>query len=41
MVDLSPAYAPVLIKGLKVHQDNPLAMDFIVEHWRYWFKIGF
>jgi len=31
MVDLSPAYVPVLIKGLKVHQDNALAMDFIVD----------
>jgi hypothetical protein len=31
MVNLSPAYVPVLIKGLRVHQDNPLAMDFIVD----------
>ena len=31
MVDLSPTYVPVLIKGLKVHQDNPLAIDFIVD----------
>jgi len=31
MVNLSLAYVPVLIKGLRVHQDNPLAMDFIVD----------
>ena len=31
MVNLSPAYEPVLIKGLKVHPENPLALDFIVD----------
>ncbi len=31
MVDLSPAYVPLLIKGLKIHPDNPLALDFIVD----------
>ncbi|MDE1921609.1 MAG: hypothetical protein KGI24_09245 [Candidatus Omnitrophica bacterium] len=31
MVDLSPAYVPVLIKGIRVHQNNPLVMDFIVD----------
>jgi len=31
MVNLSPAYVPVIIKGIRVHQDNPLALDFIVD----------
>ncbi len=31
MVNLSPAYESVIIKGLTVHQDNPFLFDFIVE----------
>ena len=31
MVNLSPAYDPVIIKGLTVHQDNPFLLDFIVD----------
>ena len=31
MVDLSPAFQPVLIKGLKVHPENPFQFDFIVD----------
>src|ERR1700679_1541653 len=31
MVNLSPAYVPVLIKGLKVHLENPLLFDFILD----------
>lgn len=31
MISLSPAYVPVLIKGLKVHPDNPLLFDFILD----------
>ncbi|MBF0504191.1 MAG: hypothetical protein HQL14_03715 [Candidatus Omnitrophica bacterium] len=31
MVDLSPAYTPVLIKGLKVHPENPFLFDFIID----------
>jgi hypothetical protein len=31
MVNLSPAYVPVLIKGLKVHPENPLLFDFILD----------
>ncbi len=31
MVNLSAAYAPLLIKGLRVHPDNPLLFDFIVD----------
>ena len=30
MVHLTAAYAPVLIKGLKINPANPLALDFIV-----------
>ena len=30
MVNLSPAYEPVLIKGVTVHKDNPFLFDFIV-----------
>ena len=30
MVDLSPAYVPIMITGLTVHPENPLLMDFIV-----------
>ncbi len=31
MVELSTATTPVLLKGLKVHQDNPLKFDFIID----------
>ena len=31
MVNLSPAYQPVIIKGLTVHKDNPFLFDFIVD----------
>jgi len=31
MVNLSPAYQPVMIKGLTVHKDNPFLFDFIVD----------
>jgi 6-phosphogluconolactonase/glucosamine-6-phosphate isomerase/deaminase len=31
MVNLSPAFVPVLIKGLKVHPENPLLFDFILD----------
>jgi len=31
MVGLSPAYQPVIIKGLTVHKDNPFLFDFIVD----------
>jgi hypothetical protein len=31
MVSLSPVFAPVLIKGLKVNPTNPLAFDFILD----------
>lgn len=30
-VPQSPAYAPALIKGLKIHSDNPHLFDFIVD----------
>ena len=28
----SPSYNPVLVKGLTIHPDNPLEFDFIVDH---------
>jgi len=31
MVNLSPAYQPVIIRGLRVHKDNPFLFDFIVD----------
>ncbi len=31
MISLSPAYEPVIIKGLTVHKDNPFLFDFIVD----------
>src|ERR1700679_2537920 len=31
MINLSPAYQPVIIKGLTVHKDNPFLFDFIVD----------
>jgi len=30
-VNLSPAFQPVLIKGLKIHPENPFKFDFIVD----------
>lgn len=31
MVNLSPAFVPVLLKGMTVHPDNPLKFDFIID----------
>ena len=31
MVGLTPAYMPVLMKGVRVHPENPLLFDFIVD----------
>jgi len=31
MVNLSPAFDPVLIKGLKVHPENPFQFDFVID----------
>ncbi|MBF0512416.1 MAG: hypothetical protein HQL13_08865, partial [Candidatus Omnitrophica bacterium] len=31
MVNLSPAFEPVLMKGLKVHPENPFLFDFIMD----------
>ena len=31
MVTQSPAYMPVMTRGLKVHPENPLLFDFIVD----------
>ncbi len=31
MVNLSPAFDPVLIKGLKIHPENPFLFDFIID----------
>jgi len=40
MVNLSPAYVPVLIKGLRVHPENPLLFDFILDTGRSGLKIN-
>lgn len=31
MVNLSPAYKPVLLKGVTIHKDNPFLFDFIID----------
>ncbi len=31
MVSLSPAFEPVLMKGIKVHPENPFKFDFIID----------
>ena len=31
MVSLTPAFTPVIVRGLKVHPENPLEFDFIVD----------
>ena len=31
MVGLSPPFVPVILRGLKVHPDNPFQFDFIVD----------
>jgi malate synthase len=31
MINLSPSYEPVIIKGLNIHKDNPFLFDFIVD----------
>src|SRR3989338_5841763 len=40
MVSLSPAYQPVMIKGLTVHKDNPFLFDFIVDVGDSGFSVG-
>ncbi|MBI4309343.1 MAG: hypothetical protein HY591_03325, partial [Candidatus Omnitrophica bacterium] len=40
MVNLSPAHMPVLIKGLKVHPENPLLFDFIIDTGNSGLKVG-
>src|SRR5476649_2955257 len=40
MVNLSPSYIPVLIKGLKVHPENPLLFDFILDTGRSGLKVN-
>ena len=40
MVNLSPAFVPVLIKGLKVHPENPLFFDFILDTGRSGFPVN-
>jgi|GEM_PF-3720603 len=39
MMSLTPAYAPVLIKGLKIHPENPLLFDFVLDGGQSGFKI--
>ena len=39
MVNLSPAYMPVIIKGMKVHPENPLLFDFILDTGKSGLKI--
>ena len=31
MVNLSPSYVPVIVKGLRVHPENPILFDFILD----------
>ncbi len=31
MVNLTPAYVPVIAKGLRVHPENPILFDFIID----------
>jgi len=31
MVSMSPAYSPAIIKGITIHPENPLKVDFIVD----------
>ena len=31
MVTLSPAFSPVILKGVQIHPDNPLKFDFIID----------
>ncbi len=39
MVGLTPAFMPVLMKGVRVHPENPLLFDFIVDSGRKDLKI--
>ena len=40
MVNLTPAYMPVMIKGMKVHPENPLLFDFILDTGNSGLKVG-
>ncbi len=31
MINLTPAYVPVIVKGLRVHPENPILFDFLVD----------
>ncbi len=39
MVSLTPAYMPVLMKGVRVHPENPLLFDFILDSGKSTLKI--
>ena len=39
MVSLTPAYMPVLMKGVRVHPENPLLFDFILDSGKSSLKI--
>ncbi|MBF0387833.1 MAG: hypothetical protein HQL20_08260 [Candidatus Omnitrophica bacterium] len=39
MVSASPAFVPVIIKGLQVHPDNPLLFDFMIDTGKSGIKI--
>jgi hypothetical protein len=40
MLNLTPAYVPVLIKGLRVHPENPLLFDFILDTGKSGFQVN-
>ncbi|MBF0331678.1 MAG: hypothetical protein HQL17_07045, partial [Candidatus Omnitrophica bacterium] len=40
MVTASPAYVPMIFKGMSVHPENPLLFDFIVDTGNSGFKAG-
>jgi len=31
MISLTPAYVPVIVKGLRIHPENPILFDFIID----------
>ncbi len=40
MVPLSPAFVPILLKGMTIHPDNPLQFDFIIDSGNTGLDIG-
>ncbi|MBF0479307.1 MAG: hypothetical protein HQL26_07465 [Candidatus Omnitrophica bacterium] len=40
MITITPAFMPVMMKGMQVHPDNPLLFDFIIDTGKSGLKVN-